>query len=367
MKKTTRSIIAMLLTIAIVLTCVPVSAVRSQAAGERKTVPSIRNVKVIDDNVTFFGWNPYVIYEVDGVRYDSRYMSQKFNAMAWNAMSDGDRRKVNKRYWQLSKRKEAFGDNYAIEMGLWSDEALGYTAVKEALDQKWEDRYAGDLKYIYGKQYYETVRDGVITFYPDSDAEYILYNYAEDPRAAYFMQRYLTVKDLMNWGKTYAYDQAVRSVLQTRALGVNAISKELITIIVSNFLTPTLTMAGPSKAIGASTDMVTKLYDLFDSKANLSGKIQEFFVGKTVSTDDAVKAIKVFDQLVTKRFEIAQNCYDEACRIRAELDEEAPSLRATLENPYPGDEAKREQCEKEREARGDKINNPSAEVDSKTT
>ncbi len=362
MKKLIRSITALLLMTTIIFTSVPIS---THAATNQK-VPTIRNVRVISDGVTFFGVQPYVIYEIDGTIHDSRYMSQKFNAMAWNAMNKEDRRRVNRRYWAVEERKEAFGDQFALDMGTWSDEALGYTAVKEALDKKWENRYAGYLKDIYGNENYETVRDGVVNFLPDSDAYHIVNYYKDDPLAKDFMARYLTVIDLMKWGKTYAYDQAVRAVLQMRALGVRSISKELIGIIVSNFMTPTMTMAGPSKAVGATTDLVTKLYDLFDANTGVSGKIQEYYIGKTVSTDDAVAAINKMDDLVMKRFVIAEQCYKEACDLKAKLEEEAPELLLQLQNPHPEDGKKRQVYEQEREERSAMVENPSENITDKS-
>ncbi len=362
MKKHTLSITALLLVITITFTGVPLTA----HAKEYKKVNTIRNVKVIYDNVTFWGGEPYVIYEVDGTIHDSRYMSQGFNMMAWKAMSVDDRRTVNRRYWQLNKRQEAFGDQFAEYMGTWSDETLNYTSVKAALDAKWEARYAGDMLYIFGDDYYESAYNGIANYTEDSAANTIINNYRDDPLAKEFLAKYKTSTDLMYWGKTFCYDKAVKAVLQIRALGVKAISKELIGIIVSNFLTPTMTMMGASKPVGLKTDLYTKLYDLLDSKLSVTGTIHKYTVGKTVSTDDAVAAINSFDELVTHRFEVAEECYTAACELKAQLEEEAPELLATLENRHPGDQAVREACELEREARGDKVENPSAEVSSES-
>ncbi|MCR5420526.1 MAG: hypothetical protein K6E98_05945 [Lachnospiraceae bacterium] len=107
-------------------------------------------MKWVSGGVTFFGGEPYCIYEIDGLKFDSRDMSARFNAMAWLAMEKEDRRKVNRQFWELSKRKEVFGDQTAIYMGEWSDEELGYTKLRDTLAEKWEARYTGSLKIYMG-------------------------------------------------------------------------------------------------------------------------------------------------------------------------------------------------------------------------
>jgi uncharacterized protein YjdB len=171
----------------------------------------------------------------------------------------------------------------------------------------------------------------------------------------------------MTWGKTYCYDAALKAVLQARAMGVKAISKELITIIVSNFMTPSMTLMGPAKPVGMTTDLYLKLFDLFDSQANVTGKIQEFAVGKTVSTDDAIKAISKLDEYVSNRLQIAQECYDGACNIREDLESDATSVIEAIENRHPQDAITRQACEEQKAERGVLLNDPSAEVDETTT
>ena len=100
MKKVIRSFVSLLLILSMIIIDVPVA---SYAAGNT-TVPSIRNVKLVKDDITFWGAHNYCIYEIDGVQFDSRKMSAKFNAMAWRAMETGDRRRVNQRFWNLKER-----------------------------------------------------------------------------------------------------------------------------------------------------------------------------------------------------------------------------------------------------------------------
>lgn len=365
MKRMIHSFTALSLAAALLFNSVPFTFT-SQAEGKQK-VSTIRDVKLVKTDVSFWGVKPYFVYEVDGVEYDSRYSSEKLNAMAWKAMNTADRRTVNKQFWQLSRRQEAFGSDFAIEMGKWSDEALGYTAVRDALNAKWEDRYLSSLKPIFGDDNFQLHYDGIANF-PDGSAAYqVLNNYKDEPEAKEFVEKYTTSTNLMTWGKTYCYDAAFKAILQARAMGVNAMSKELISIIVSNFMTPSVTLMGPTKPIGMATDLYTKLFDLFDSKANVTSKIQEFVIGKTVSTDDAVKAINKLDEYVSNRLAIAQECYGGACRIREELESEAESVLTAIENRHPEDEINRQKYEAEKEATGVLVNNPSAEVDETTS
>nr|MCR5727083.1 Ig-like domain-containing protein [Lachnospiraceae bacterium] len=323
MKKVFRSFVSLLLILSMIIIDVPVG---SYAAGNT-TVPSIRNVKLVKDDITFWGANNYCIYEIDGVQFDSRKMSAKFNAMAWRAMETGDRRRVNQRFWNLKERKEVFGDDMAIEMGKWSDDTLGWTAVRDELAKKWEERYTKELMLIYGNDYFEQTYKDLTTFEYGSDAHTILSDYSDDPLAEDFMKKYNALILDINVGKTKGYDYAVSTVLKAREMGTKAISKELIGIIVSNFMTPTMTLAGPSKATAVTTDLVTKTFDLCDQIAQISGTIQDKTVSKEAqSTSDAAAWIRELDKIIDVELQLAQHGYDEACKFREQLEADAPGI-----------------------------------------
>ncbi|MBR5376312.1 MAG: InlB B-repeat-containing protein, partial [Lachnospiraceae bacterium] len=319
-------------------TVIPVSMPKAvQAESQGQKVKFLKNVKFKSSGVTFWGVTPYVIYEIDGVEYNSLNMGAEFNGKVWMAMDDDSKKKSLEFFTDKRDRDKWFGGSTGTYQANWTEERTGWKAACEASARKWESRYTGDLAFYYEKNYdgdndnFNHKWSALTAFSEGSDAHKVLTQYINEPEAAEFKAYNEIIPELKSIGKSH-YNSVKKNIRFARRLAVQSISKELINIIVDNFMTPSVTLFGPGKATAATTDVVTNFIGLTDTLSDFSSSLKDMVGWDVVNLDDATKYVNQFSSMVDQEVYIAQEAWNEAENCARYMNSVAPGIITAIEN-----------------------------------
>ncbi len=343
-KGSVKRIFSLILSFLIVFTVLPSSLQETvRAEGTTQKVKFLKNVKFKSTKKAFWGGTPYVIYEIDGIEYNSMNMGAEFNGKVWLAMNDDDRKKSLEFFTDKKDRHKWFGVSTGDFQAEWTNNRTGYKALCDESARRWEARYLGDLgQYYEGTPEEVTNKWNALTAFNEGTAAYrVMTEYLDDPAAKDFKAYKEIIPQLAKVGKDH-YDNVKRSCRIARRLAVQSISKELISIIVDNFMTPSVTLFGPGAATQATTGVVTNFVTLTDTLNGFSGSLKEMINWEAVSLDDAVGFVNKFSEMVDEEVYIAEQAWEEAYNCALTMDRIAPDIIAAIEkrkNPWADTEA----------------------------
>ena len=289
----------------------------------------------------------YVTYELNGVEYRSDQVGSAVNRLAWNGMSDSDRRTLMYVYaFAPDRRMEQFGADGSQEMADYINEKQGWTALWAAYADRIEQQECGPLTEYFSDENYDAqlrqlqdnARGGADSWYSR------LMNYSSYPEAQAVRQKYDAIAGVMGTGKS-AYNCIVRAYTKARQASVRAISKELISIIVDKTLTPNITVAPTA----ATTSVYTGISDLFFAVTGYSDQLTQRVVGQTQGGMDAVELINAMRELARLNYQLAYRCYTEAKSLSDSIPAEAEAALKICEEKRKNEEFER--LQKEEKAR----------------
>ncbi|MBR3297226.1 MAG: hypothetical protein IKI65_05245, partial [Firmicutes bacterium] len=268
----------------------------------------------------------YVTYEINGNEYRSDQVGSTINRLAWNGMSESERRSVMRVFaFAPDRRIEQFGSEGSREMTDYINEKQGWTAVWEAYAKRIEDQQCGPLKEYYSAENYDAklaeLQNNAAGDY-DSWYSRLMY-YQEYDEAMDVRRKYEAIGQLMSTGRS-AYNCIVTAYTKAREASVRAVSKDLISIIVDKALTPNITVAPTA----ATTGIYTGVADLFFAVTGYSDELTQKVVGKTQGGMDAVEVINAMKELAQLNYQLAAHCYRQAEALSNSIPAEAEAALA---------------------------------------
>ena len=333
------------LTLTLCLSLLPAVALPVRAVGAKASL-QVTNVQT---HITLWG-KRYATYEINGIRYDSRYTGPRVNQIAFESMGLSDKESISEHFWAFNDRAEQFGEAGAKRLADFSNEHRGCKQAFAVMRDRAE-RYTGELREVYGGEntlddpnyYYDKTLSDLMLFDYGTEAQKIVADYSTRREAAVFMEKYGYIKELMASGKV-AYNNCVNSWDAAREAATKATANWLINYIVDNLVVPSALAKPSATAAGVDSAMTTVYETLLGYITEIAGlesvsltaegtfiNVSKSVRDKGLEMKDGAKIVTRMRKLADKNYEMAKYCHDQAVAFHEALIEEAPDILARIE------------------------------------
>ena len=256
----------------------------------------------------------YVEYTINGLKYRSDEVGQKINQIAFDHMSDSDKRKVLGVFaYQPKIRWNQFGKEFSQDMADWYNDVSGWTEAQKILSNRlaaknfpeYQQRFSDSGAYF--DEYFKPKCIDQITN---------MYDYPE------IQQLYKEEQLVFSWA-CEAYNAMVRANDLKTSVAMKSLSGDLIQLITDKCLVPRITMSGTG---GVATEISTTIFDYVNSITGMTDDLQDMVVGRRVRASDATTVMTRMAETIDFNEKIIKDCLKRCHEIQSEIETKYPEL-----------------------------------------
>ncbi|MDD4495134.1 MAG: hypothetical protein PHV32_12480, partial [Eubacteriales bacterium] len=237
--------IALLLAVVFTISTTPITVLAEEGEGE---------VKIIDTAGAVWGaFGQYVEYEIDGIKFNTKYAPAYKNREAWSKMTDKQKRITYNAIYTTAAKKAAFGDEGFQEITLWNKQSSSYYKANKLWRARIAKRDYPVLTTKFGSG------RSLATLYPE---------YSE-------ISNYQIPYEIAWWDRAETFRSALEAVEKEYQIGREYYEKtvEMRTKGIANVVTITITQCTlmlsdmlfvPSVTKGAANEASSQIADIFN-------------------------------------------------------------------------------------------------------